>query len=207
MSHFSHSPNLNIGPNVVEASKIESIFLIAQPDDLVIEAVVKNGRYDTEVGVAVAAAGNTGDNSAISSGTYTDKNRSRTYTVKVTKSGALGVATIIWTTDKKDDEGVSIIIPASGTINIGTKGLQMTFNAGPGGMLNLNNTWLMAGKRNFVATAPFQHLIFRGVKSAQLAASVPDAMTTIFGVMAKKAYGAVGLELGWIGTVQALDEF
>lgn len=207
-AHFLHTTPITVGPNSVEASKIEAIFITSQPNDLVIEAIVKNGRYDTEIKNALAAAGNTGDDSATSGGTYSDKNRTRTYTVSITTVGALGVAAISWTTDKLDDEGGPVIVPTSGSVGVGTKGVQLTFSVGPDGVLSLNNKWTVACKRNFVETSPSQHLIFRGAESASLAASAPDAsQTTIFGVVVKKAYGEIGSELGWSGTVQAIDEF
>lgn len=207
-AHFLHTTPLTVGPNVVEASKIEAIFITSQPDDLVIEASVKNGRYDTEVVAAVAATGNMGDDSAVSGGTYSDKNRSRVYIVKVAVPGVLGTAAISWTTDKGDDEGGPVIVPISGIVGVGTKGVRLTFGAGPDGVLSLNNSWTMTCKRNFVETAPSQHLIFRGARSASLAASTPDAsQKTLFGVVVKKAYGAIGSELGWTGSIQAGDEF
>jgi hypothetical protein len=101
-AHFAHFPALSVGPNTVEASKIEMLSIISQPNDLVITAVVKNGKYDTSVGAASALAGNSGDDTAVSSGTYSDKNRSRTYTVTVTTAGALGVAAVSWTTDRNN---------------------------------------------------------------------------------------------------------
>lgn len=207
-AHFLHTNPLTVGPNVVEASKIEAIFIISQPNDLVIEAMVKNGRYDTEVGAAVAAAGNTGNDSATSGGTYSDKNRSRVYTVTVTTPGALGVATISWTTDKGDDEGGPVIVSTTDPVGVGTRGIQLTFSAGPDGVLSLGNKWTVAGKRTFVETSPSQHLIFRGAKSASLAASAPDAsQKTLFGVVVEKAYGVIGSELGWSGNTKAMDEF
>lgn len=207
-AHFLHTTPIVVGPNTVEASKIEAIFITSQPSDLVIEAIVKNGRYNTEIEQAKAVAGNTGDDSIVSSGSYSDKNRSRVYTISITKLGALGVATISWTTDKKDDEGGPVIVPTSGPVGVGTKGVQLTFSVGPDGVLNLGNKWTVTCKRNFVETSPSQHLIFRGTKSASLAASAPNvAQTTLFGVVVDKAYGAIGSELGWSGTVQAMDEF
>lgn len=207
-AHFLHTTPITMGPNVVEASKIEAIFIISQPDDLVIEATVKNGRYDTVIGATMAAAGNTGDDSVTSDGSYSDKNRSRVYTVKIAVPGILGVAAISWDTNKGDDEGGPVIVPVSGVVGVGTKGVQMTFGAGPDGVLSLDNSWTVICKRNFVETAPSQHLIFRGVKSASLAASAIDiSQKTLFGVVVKKAYGAIGSELGWSGSIQAMDEF
>ena len=207
-AHFQHTTPLTVGPNTVEASKIEALFITSLPGDLVIEAMVKNGRYDTTVGSAVAGVGNMGDDSATSGSTYSDKNRSRTYTVKVITAGALGIAVINWTTNKGDDEGGPVIVPNSGIVGVGTKGVQLTFGVGPDGVLSLNNTWTVKCTRDFVETAPSQRLIFRGLKSASVVASAPDAsQTTIFGVIVKKAYGTIGSELGWSGSVQAMDEF
>lgn len=206
-AHFAHSPTLTVGPNTVEASKIEMLSIISQPGDLVITAVVKNGKYNTSVSQAAAQLGNSGDDTTVSGGTYSDKDRSRTYTVTITTSGALGVAAVSWTTDKKDDEGGPVVVPVGGEIGIGTKGIELMFGVGPDTILTLNNKWTVSGQRTFVETAPSTTLTFRGVKSAGIAVSTPDpGQTTLLGQVARKAYETIASEMGWTGSVQALDE-
>lgn len=208
-AHFAHSPVWVVGPNTVEASKIEMLSIISPPGGrLIITAVVKNGKYDTSVSAATAVAGNSGDDSAVSEGTYSDKNRSRTYTVTVTASGALGVAAVSWTTDKGDDEGGPVVVPVGGKVGVGTKGIELTFGAGPDSVLTLNNKWTVSGQRTFVETAPSTQLNFLGVKAQAAAASAPDcSQGSVFGVTGKAAYGAIASEMGWTGSVMSLDEF
>lgn len=208
-AHFAHSPTWVVGPNTVEASKIEMLSIISPPSGgITITVVVKNGRYDTSMSAAVAVAGNSGDDSTVSGGAYSDKDRSRTYTVTMTTPGALGVAAVSWTTDKKDDEGGPVIVSVDGKVGIGTKGIELTFGAGPDSILTLNNEWTVSGVRTFVETAPATQLNFLGAKAQSAAASAPDcSQGSVFGVTGKAAYGAIASEMGWSGSVQALDEF
>lgn len=207
-AHFAHSPVLTMGPNTVEASKIEMLSIISPPGgQITITAVVKNGRYDTSVGSALAVAGNSGDDAAVSGGIYSDKNRSRTYTVTVTTSGALGVAAVSWTTDKRDDEGGPVIVPVGGKVGIGTKGITLTFGVGSDSVLTLNNKWTVSGVRTFVETAPATQLNFLGAKAQAAGKAAPDCTKAdLFGVVGAAAYGAIAAEMGWTGSVQALDE-
>lgn len=207
-AHFAHSPALTIGPNVVEASKIEMLSIISPPGgSLTITAVVKNGRYDTAVGPALAVAGNSGNDTAVSGGTYGDRNRSRTYTVTVTTGGELGVAAVSWTTDKGDDEGGPVVVPVGGKVGVGTKGITLTFGAGADSVLTLSNKWTVSGVRTFVETAPATQLNFLGVKAQAAAGAAPDCtQVDLFGVVGVAAYGAIAAEMGWSGSVQALDE-
>jgi hypothetical protein len=208
-AHFVHSPIWTVGPNTVEASKIEMLSIISPPGGgLTITAVVKNGKYNTSVNAATAVTGNSIDDTAVSGGTYSDKNRSRTYTVTVMTAGTLGVAAVSWTTDKKDDEGGPVVVPVGGKVGIGTKGVELTFGTGPDNLLTLNNKWTVSGVRTFVETAPGSQLNFLGAKAQAAAASAPDcSQGSIFGVTGKAAYGAIASEMGWSGSVQALDEF
>lgn len=208
-AHFQHSPVWVVGPNTVEASKIEMLSIISPSGGgLTITAVVKNGKYNTSVSAATAATGNSIDDTAVSGGAYSDKNRSRTYTVTVTTSGALGVAAVSWITDKKDDEGGPVVVPVGGKVGIGTKGVELTFGTGPDSLLTLNNKWTVSGVRTFVETAPGSQLNFLGAKAQAAAGAAPDcSQGTLFGVTGKAAYGAIASEMGWSGSVQALDEF
>lgn len=208
-AHFQHSPTWVVGPNTVEASKIEMLSIISPPGGgLTITAVVKNGKYNTSVNQAVATIGNSGDDTVVSGGIYSDKNRSRTYTVTMITSGALGVAAVSWTTDKKDDEGGPVVVPVGGKVGIGTKGVELTFGTGPDSILTLNNKWTVSGVRTFVETAPAIQLNFLGAKAQAAAGAAPDCtQNTVFGITGKVAYGAIASEMGWVGSVMSLDEF
>lgn len=210
MAHWKHDPIKIQGPHTVEASRIEGLFVY--PIQSQVDAVVANGRYVTSVSAAQAVVGNTGDDSATSSGSYSDKDRSRTYTVTVTRVGALGVAAVSWTTDKGDDEGGPIVVPVNGLVSIGTKGISLTFMAGAGGVLTLNNKWTVTGQREFeTITALKQQVILRGTDFLSIATAAPDAtQTTLLAVVAKKAYEVLSTQLGWStgtqGGIKALDE-
>lgn len=208
-AHFAHSPAWVVGPNTVEASKIEMLSIISPPGSgITITAVVKNGKYDTSVSAALAVEGNSGDDSVVSGGAYSDKDRSRTYAVTVTISGALGTAAVSWTTDKKDDEGGPVVVPLGGKVGIGTKGVALTFGAGPDSILTRNNKWTVSGVRTFVETAPATQLNFLGVKAQAAATATPDcSQSTVFGLTGKASYSAIASEMGWTGSIRALDEF
>ena len=207
-AHFQHSPVWVVGPNTVEASKIEMLSIISPSGGgLTITAVVKNGKYNTSASAAIAVVGNSVDDTAVSGGTYSDKNRSRTYTVTVTTSGVLGVAAVSWTTDKKDDEGGPVVVPVGGKVGIGTKGIELTFGTGPDSLLTLNNKWTVSGVRTFVETAPATQLNFLGAKAQAAGKSAPDcSQPDIFSITGKAAYGAIASEMGWMGSIRALDE-
>ena len=205
-AHFAHSPAVIVGPYTVEASKIYAIHIYPTLKHMDVE--VQQGSYTTTVNAAIAAVGNVGDDTAVSGGTYSDKNRTRTYTVTVTTGGALGVAKVSWTTDKLDDEGGPVIVVVGGTA-IGTKGIQLNLAFGADLVLTLGNKWTVKGQRDFQEiTALHRVVILTGADFMGIAVAAPDvSQKTIFGTNAKKAYQSLGSYLGWVGSVMALDEF
>lgn len=207
MAHYAHSPVLTIGPYSVETSKIGGLFIYVTAQQ--ITALLERGKYTTRVLTATPNIGNTGDDSASSGGIYSDKNRTRTYTVTVAGGGALGVATLNWTTDKGDDQSATpVVVPVNGVVNLGTKGITLTFNAGPDAVLIAGNKWIVKGDRTFTLVAALQQtVILEGSDFAAIAVSAPDAtLSSIFAVVAKKSYQELATRLGWIGTIEALDE-
>lgn len=205
LAHFQHSPARIQGPYTIESSKIVGLFIY--PDQKQVDVVVANGKYETSVSAALAATGNTGDDTAVSGGSYSDKSRTRTYTVTVTTAGALGVAAVSWATDKGDDEGGPVVVPTSGPTSIGTKGITLTFGIGADSALTLGNKWTVTGQREFIAiTALNQHVILRGTDFVGVATAAPGTESTLFAIVARKAYDALSSYLGWIGQVRALDE-
>lgn len=206
-AHLAHSPAMTIGLSTVEASKISGLFIY--PTAQQITVLVERGRYDTSVGAAAPNINNTGDDSATKGGTYSDKNRTRTYTVEITTGGTLGTAVAKWITDKSDDnDRVGSVIPVGGVLSVGTKGITLTFDAGADLTLTLGNKWTVTGNRTFVPIPVLQQFVkIEGMDFLSAVTSAPDTtQPTIFRIVAKKAYEIIRDKLGWIGTIEALDE-
>ncbi len=93
------------------------------------------------IGATAAGGGNTGDDTAVSGGTYSGANTD-TYTVTVTTGGAPGVAEITITSASGNDNSGPIIVSGFGTgVAVGTKGATITFTDGGDGLLTAGDSW------------------------------------------------------------------
>jgi len=96
-----------------------------------------------DIGDPIASAGNTGDDTAASGGTYSARTN-ESYLVKVTKGGAEGVAEITVTGQETgDDSGPTVVTLFGSGVAIGTKGATITFTDGGDNVLVLDDQWMV----------------------------------------------------------------
>jgi len=91
---------------------------------------------------------NTGDDTAVSGGTYNDNGDplAITYTVTVTTGGAFGTARItVTSTGNRDNSGPTTVTANHTAVAVGTRGVTITFHdpASMGGGLTANDKWFI----------------------------------------------------------------